>query len=219
MDTIKIRNLALLVGLVLNFIACSAETTILNEQSMEKKELDTLKNKVLTISKVKTPWYGFRFLVVGRFRKSIPEYAAVKGLNHKSYHLLENRDYFGGIYLWKSEEDAKAWFNTEWFERVEKTYGEKGIVEYYEITQTETLTDISQPNANYWSVISFYKNEIEMDKKATGLLKIVSVINPSGEKGFVTLWEDKKAAHDYFDKTNYDNTFFDTPILLNNVKQ
>jgi hypothetical protein len=76
----------------------------------------------LTIVRVPAPWWAPRGLITGRFVDAIPEYAAIAGLEHKSFtHTEDGR--FGGVYRWRSEADARAWFTPAWFERVRQSRG------------------------------------------------------------------------------------------------
>jgi len=45
-----------------------------------------------------------------------------KGLLMK-YFLSRETGGSGGVYVWRSKEDADAWFTPEWYERLQNTYG------------------------------------------------------------------------------------------------
>lgn len=185
-------------------------------QKEETPNSQVLSEHCLTITQVKKPWYGLRFLVIKKFKESIPEYAAIKGLVYKAYHFNENRSFFGGIYVWKTENNAKTWFNQTWFDRTESTYGVRGNVDYYKVSKMETLVEIKVPNASYWAALVMEEKEI--DAKADGLLKIFSISSYNGQKGFISMWENEAKCKAYFKKNNQKALFFDTPVLLNNQK-
>jgi heme-degrading monooxygenase HmoA len=220
MTIIKTEIFILLVGITLCLIACGSnpsdnevEITQLPDNQEDSSNLQTL-----TITKVKKPWYASRGMVVSRMRKSIPEYQAIKGLKNKYYSFTENHKLFGGIYFWETEKDAKTWFDKAWFERTEKKYGQKGIVEYYQILNIQNIAKTSQNEGKFWAVLSFSTKKSEIDENADGLIKIIQLKNEKAETGFLTLWQSKASTEKYFAQSKYANTFFDTPILLDNSK-
>jgi heme-degrading monooxygenase HmoA len=58
----------------------------------------------------------------------VPTYQKIPGLLRKHFTMTSNT--FGGVYVWKDEASAKAWFNTAWHERVRKTYGQDAKIEW-----------------------------------------------------------------------------------------
>ena len=65
-------------------------------------------------------------------RKTAPTYAALaaKGLLRK--HYLNGQTGGGGVYLWKSEAAARAWYTPEWEKRMAAAFGAVPTVTYYE---------------------------------------------------------------------------------------
>lgn len=170
---------------------------------------------VVTITYVKKPWYAWRTRIVKKFKESIPQYAAIAGLLQKNYHLSESRETFGGIYLWRNEADAKAWFTPVWFERVRKTYGAEGRVDYYEIVRSREIAP-SETSGQYWSVLQLDKPVSFTD--APGLLRITEIKHDS-QYGTVTLWKSKEAAEKFFSQRHAGTlTYFDTPVLIDKLK-
>ncbi len=223
MKTIKLKTLITLCVLSVNLVsACSAQSAASSDQPSFKKYKSVRAEpgaaRVLTITKVKAPFYAARTLVVKGFRDSIPEYQVLKGLTFKAYSLSDDGKYFGGIYYWQTEQDAKNWFNDAWFARVEKKYGVPGTVEYFQVLGTKCAGEITKAEAEFWSVLSLSKNEIKVDMNAAGLIKAIEVKDASGQTGFVTLWNSKTDAEKYFENSEAINTFFDSPILLDNSK-
>jgi hypothetical protein len=73
-----------------------------------------------------------RDAAVAAAAKSAPTYTALraKGLVRKYY--LNGQAGGGGVYVWKSEAEARAWYTPEWEQRMEAAFGAKPIVTYYD---------------------------------------------------------------------------------------
>jgi heme-degrading monooxygenase HmoA len=210
----KLTTLMLLFSLSFALFACTSESKKVLNKKLPFVQIDTTSAKILTITKVKKPWYAWRSLVAKKMKQSIPEYQAINGLLEKFYSFTDNNKLFGGIYQWKSEADAKAWFNQAWFDRTEKLYGIKGTVEYYQILSEETIAQYVDTVGEYWSVLSF--NDSIIEQSAFGLIKVVKIVNEKNQYGTLTLWQNNESAVAYFKKQPV--TYFDTPILLTNKK-
>lgn len=63
-------------------------------------------------------------------RKSAPTFVGVKGLIRK--HYLNGEAGGGGVYLWESREAAEAWYNDDWWVRMEKGFGVRPKLTYYD---------------------------------------------------------------------------------------
>ncbi len=63
-------------------------------------------------------------------KKSAPNFRAVKGLIRKYY--LNGDAGGGGVYLWESREAAEAWYNDDWWIRMEKGFGARPVLTYYD---------------------------------------------------------------------------------------
>jgi hypothetical protein len=72
-------------------------------------------------------------MVVKVSLSSTDKFAAMKdkGLLMK-YYLSRESGGSGGVYIWKSKEDADAWYTPEWSTRLERTYGAKPSVIFYD---------------------------------------------------------------------------------------
>lgn len=174
--------------------------------------IDTTKNVVVTITKVRKPWYAWHGLVVKKMIESIPEYRGIAGLNEKYYSFTSGNKYFGGIYFWSTPEDAKNWFNDAWFERTKKKYGEPGIVEYYQIEKTEILSSVSADSKNMYAILSYHQDDnlISSDKP----VKRISLMDGNGLPCFLSIWKDKKTAQSHFSKSSENTIEFDLPLFL-----
>ena len=73
-----------------------------------------------------------RAAAVAAAEKSVPTYTALaaKGLLRKYY--LNGEAGGGGVYLWKTEADARAWYTPEWEKRMEAAFGARPTVTYYD---------------------------------------------------------------------------------------
>ena len=179
-------------------------------------QIDRTAGRVLTITKVKAPSYAVRPLIVKGFRDSIPVYQKAAGLDFKAYSLANGGKFFGGVYLWRAEQDAKNWFDAAWFESVQKKYNTTGAVDYYKVVQVESFGELLQTDAAFTSVSSPSKNAIKISGKANGLIKAVEITAADNQKGWLTLWDSADNANKYFQKSTAVNTFFDSPVLLDN---
>jgi hypothetical protein len=64
--------------------------------------------------------------------ESAPQYRPVQGLIRKYYILSADGKTAGGVYLWKSRKDAERLYTEEWEKRLEKIYGAKPAVTYFQ---------------------------------------------------------------------------------------
>ncbi len=62
---------------------------------------------------------------------AVPQYQEAPGLLRKHF-TISDPGTFGGLYLWKDEASAKAWFNNAWHERVTRTYGQDATIEWFD---------------------------------------------------------------------------------------
>lgn len=204
---------------VLNFSACSSGNvdTVYNMNSFFESNTSAL--STLTITKVKKPWYAWKALVVGKMEKSFPEYSNARGLEHKYYSITEDHKYFGGIYLWKSEEDSKNWFNQAWFDRTKKKYGVQGIVLSFQIQLIKTFSLPQTNKGNFCAVLSYSENVLsEFSPNTKGLFQIIELKDSNQKKCYLTLWENKKIAISFFNTKPFDSEYFEVPLILNNRK-
>ena len=67
-----------------------------------------------------------------RFEGSAPKYQNIPGLIRKYYIRSEDGRAAGGIYLWESRQAAERLYNDEWCERVEKLYGAKPTITWFD---------------------------------------------------------------------------------------
>jgi hypothetical protein len=66
------------------------------------------------------------------FSSTAPKYREVPGLIRKYYTLSQDGASAGGVYLWKSREDAERLYNAEWKKSIQERFGSPPIVTYFE---------------------------------------------------------------------------------------
>ncbi|MFM7855588.1 MAG: hypothetical protein ACKO96_27595 [Flammeovirgaceae bacterium] len=192
-------------------LACATDVTG-NQTQAVQTTADSTTFHTLVITKVKKPWYAWRSLVVGKMKKSFPEYQAIDGLGEKFYSFTENHKLFGGIYLWNNKAAAQAWFTEKWFERTEKSYGQRGQVDYYEIEKIETLKTTSQSDVTFWAARC--DGRLSDVQKAEGLIKVVFIKDEKEKAGLLTIWETRERAVTYFSNQRIQVKYFDTPLHI-----
>jgi heme-degrading monooxygenase HmoA len=87
---------------------------------------------VATLVLIRTPAGASRQQIVAEFQKAAPAHRAIPGLLRKHFIICDNGASFGGLYLWKDEASAQAWFNHAWHERVQKTYGQAAAMNWFD---------------------------------------------------------------------------------------
>jgi hypothetical protein len=66
------------------------------------------------------------------FLSTAPKYRDIQGLIRKYYVLSQDGDTAGGVYLWKSREDAERLYTEDWKKFVREKYGAPPSVTYFE---------------------------------------------------------------------------------------
>jgi heme-degrading monooxygenase HmoA len=92
--------------------------------------LNTDSTAVVTVVDITSPAGVTRERLNYEFASAVPTYQKIPGLLRKHFTVTSNT--FGGVYLWKDEASAHAWFNTAWQERVRKTYGQDAKIEWFD---------------------------------------------------------------------------------------
>lgn len=85
---------------------------------------------VVAIVKVGAPWYAPRGTIAGRMEKTIPDYAAIAGLDFKLYTIADGKQ-IGGIYLWDNAAAAQSFYNDAWHQRIRDTYKDDADLDLY----------------------------------------------------------------------------------------
>lgn len=75
-------------------------------------------------------------ITIGRAREvfsgTAPKYREVAGLIRKYYVLSPDGEAAGGVYLWKSREDAERLYTEDWKKFIKDKYGAEPSVTYFE---------------------------------------------------------------------------------------
>lgn len=66
------------------------------------------------------------------FLSTAPKYKGMRGLIRKYYFVSEDGKTAGGVYLWKSREEADHVYTEEWKTFVRGKYGTDPMIEYLE---------------------------------------------------------------------------------------
>jgi len=62
------------------------------------------------------------------FLTTAPKYVGVAGLIRKQYLVSEDGHSAGGVYLWKTREDAERLFTADWYEFIRGKYGSEPTI-------------------------------------------------------------------------------------------
>ena len=66
------------------------------------------------------------------FSGTAPRFREVPGLIRKYYLLSQAGGSAGGVYLWKSREDAERLYSAEWRKSIQERFGSQPTVTYFE---------------------------------------------------------------------------------------
>jgi hypothetical protein len=92
---------------------------------------DSSSQAVGTLVEIPIPAGVTRERLVAEFKAAVPTYQKVPGLLRKHFTVSSN-GHFGGVYLWRDEASARAWFGDAWHARVIKTYGQDAKIEWFD---------------------------------------------------------------------------------------
>ena len=94
---------------------------------------------VVTLVEIPVPAGVSREMLNTEFVAAVPVYQKIPGLLRKHFTVSGGENgkggdsgRFGGVYIWKDETSASAWFNAAWHERVRKTYGQDAKIEWFD---------------------------------------------------------------------------------------
>jgi heme-degrading monooxygenase HmoA len=197
---------------------------------------------VAAIVKVPAPALAPRFLIVGRMRDTIPQYAAIAGLDYKIYTLTRADKQFGGVYLWQDRQAAEAWFNPAWFERVRKEREVEPEVRTLEVPVAidnqvagapppgadAVATYVSlpvPPGIDRARLLAEFNAAVPTYQKVPGLLRKYFTVGDDGRFGGIYLWVTAASAEAWFSPAWHERVrktygtdavieWFDAPIVL-----
>lgn len=171
---------------------------------------------VAAVVKVPSPWYAPKALVWSKMRDTIPAYESIPGLSFKAYSIAQADGRFGGLYLWKDLASARAWYDTVWFERVERERGVKGQVQFYEVpvaidntpggtpsqtnsTSVSTIVTVTTPSGvSKARLVQEFQAAIPTYQAVPGLLRKHFIITDDGKFGGIYHWKDRVSADQWF---------------------
>jgi heme-degrading monooxygenase HmoA len=198
----------------------------------------------VVVVRVPTPWYAPRALVASRMRDTIPEYERLPGLQFKAYSFERGSGDYGGLYLWRTAQQAQAWFGPAWFNRVRAERGVQPQVRFFEApvsldntpggtplqresTTVATLVLINTPaGAARERLVAEFNAALPAYRAVAGLLRKQFIIGEGGQRfGGLYLWQDEASARAWFNEAwsarvlqRYGQAavieWFDTPVLL-----
>lgn len=98
----------------------------------------------------KLPQGMTREQLVANFRQTAPKWHENPDLIRKNYLFDAANILGGGVYLWKSMEDAKRWHNEAFRQKVVEVYGSEPTIHYYETpivvdNEAGKITDQGEP--------------------------------------------------------------------------
>jgi heme-degrading monooxygenase HmoA len=96
--------------------------------------LDSDSTAVATVVQITLPTGVSQEKLLAGFKASVPIYQQVHGLLRKSFITSGDsvQRQFGGVYLWRDEASAQAFFNSTWHERVRSSYGAAASIEWFD---------------------------------------------------------------------------------------
>jgi heme-degrading monooxygenase HmoA len=93
---------------------------------------DSDSKAVVTLVNVVVPPGLNRERMRALFRNSVPEHQKAAGLLRKHFTIADGDASFGGVYLWRDEAAARAWFNEAWHARVQQQTGAPARIEWFD---------------------------------------------------------------------------------------
>ena len=86
---------------------------------------------VATVVEIAVPAGVSRERLIEEFKAAAPTYQKVPGLLRKHF-TISDTGAFGGIYIWRDEASARAWFSPSWYEQVRTRYGREAKMEWFD---------------------------------------------------------------------------------------
>jgi len=161
---------------------------------------------VMVVTKVRPPWYATRPMVLRAFRRAVPEYQAIAGLQRKSFIVAEDGR-VGGVYLWDQRAQAEAFFDEEWHRRVVAKYGADGEVRILDVARA--LDGPVQTTCEGNMVVAVGEGPLERYLGAEGVRAAVEV---TGGKAVVSTWQSRSAANRFL--TGTPSEWLEAPVEL-----
>ena len=208
-------------------LAHPASATARHPQPVPSRALPA-PTRTLTIVKSKAPWYAANFLLVREFRKLVPVYQQIDGLEFKAFSSIVTPagKFFGGIYCWTSEAQARAWYSPTWFADVERKRGHRPSVEYYALVDEVIFAgDAPAPGRGERRCVTVFAHALTPAQRPQclrpqpGLLRTYLVREPQGQEGTLLLFATAGSAANFLKQSAGSCTYewFMTPVLVDNA--
>jgi hypothetical protein len=94
-------------------------------------QADSDSRAVGTLVEIPIPAGVTRERLAAEFNAAVPTYQRIPGLLRKHFTVSSSGS-FGGVYLWKDEASARAWFDDAWHARVVRTYAQDAKIEWFD---------------------------------------------------------------------------------------
>ena len=85
---------------------------------------------VVTLVEVPAPAGATAEAIEAGLRAAVPAHQRIPGLLRK--HFTQAGGRFGGVYLWRDEASARAWFTADWHAQVRQHYGADARIEWFD---------------------------------------------------------------------------------------
>ncbi len=72
---------------------------------------------------------------------STPKFVAAKAHGLLTKYYVSGSAGVGGVYIWKTREDAEAWYTPEWYEFMQENYAEATVTFYDSFVQVDNIND------------------------------------------------------------------------------
>ena len=99
-------------------------------------DTSTAGTAVVSVVNVPSPWYAPGFVVAGRMRDAVPEYAVIDGLDFK-YFTMSKTGTLGGVYLWQNRRAADTFYDEAWHQRIKESYGKPADLQFFNATSLQ----------------------------------------------------------------------------------
>jgi hypothetical protein len=206
------RSIALLPAALLS-VACSTPISTVGTPAADSNRIAET-GAIVTLVKVKTPWYAPDALVANKMRDEIPTYKNLTGLAYKYFTLGDDGTY-GGLYLWGNRAAAQSWFTDAWFAGVQDRRGTPADVRYFEApVMVDNSPRVTVPNAGsaYATLVTLpipqglsraaligeFRKAMPTYAAIPGLARKYFILTPDGLFGGVYLWQNKQAADAFY---------------------
>lgn len=174
--------------------------------------------QVLTIVRIKPPWYVWKGLIACGMRKTIPLYRRVPGLLQKFYTVGDDHRSIGGVYCWENQERADAWFDSAWHQHIKQKYGKGGQVDYFQVAYSKVFSNIRKQENKLFLILHQDPIHKYANKIPEGLLIEMYMKNRAGIAYWLTFWDSKLKAKANLGALLKQEVCFHVPLFIFNLQ-